>query len=60
VDRRPWQEWLTPGQFAELCPRGQADLDAFYDRVEEQERHGIPAACKDFETYCDVARVAAS
>lgn len=60
MDRPPWQEWLTPGQYAGLFPGGDADLQSFYDRVEDQERtYGIPGICGDFATYYAVASIAA-
>ena len=59
MDRRPWQEWLTPAQYKRLFPGGDADLQDWYDRAEEREQYGIPAVCHDPEVYADVARIAA-
>jgi hypothetical protein len=60
MDRMPWQDWLTETSYRRLFPRGDADLQAFYDRVEDRERrYGIPAVCKDPAVYDRVARIAA-
>ena len=60
MDRPPWQDWPTPELYAELFPGGDADLQAFYDRVEEQERtYGIPSVREDFGTYYAAAKIAA-
>ena len=60
MDRPPWQDWLTSELYERRCPRGDADLQAFYDRAEDRERHGIPAVCHDPGVYLRVARIAAS
>jgi len=57
MDRPPWQAWLTEDLYRELFRGGQADLDAFYDQVEDEERrYGIRAKCRDAEVYAVVAR----
>ena len=34
MSRKPWQEWLTLREFQRMFPGGQADYDAYWDRVE--------------------------
>ena len=46
MDRPPWQDWLTEDLYRELFSGRDADLQAFYDQVEDEQRgYGIPAEC---------------
>ena len=56
-DQSHWWGWLTPRQYARLFPRGQADMDAFLQRVADGEAAGIPARCEDWETLLRVASI---
>jgi hypothetical protein len=59
-----WYERMRdddPALYAELFPRGQADVADFLDRVDEQERrYGIPAKCEHVPTLLRVARIVAA
>jgi hypothetical protein len=55
---RPWYEDLDPEEYAELFPRGQADVDAWVERDTWREQHqGMPRTCEDPGTLENLARV---
>jgi hypothetical protein len=53
-----WYDDLSPEEYAELFPRGQADVDAFIARQAWREQNqGFPRTCEDPEALEDLARI---
>lgn len=45
---RPWYEDLDPEEYADLFPRGKADVAAWVERDAWREQHeGMPRTCED-------------
>ena len=57
-DERPWYEDLDPEEYAELFPRGQADIDAWVKRQTWREQNqDFPRTCDDPGALMDLARI---
>lgn len=57
-DEKPWYEELDAEEYADLFPRGQADVDAWIERDAWREQHqGMPRTCEDAGTLEGLARL---
>jgi hypothetical protein len=53
-----WYDELDPAEYADLFPRGQADVDAFLARQAWREKHQqFPRKCEDAPALMDMARI---
>jgi hypothetical protein len=54
---KPWYDDLSPEEYAELFPRGKADVEAFLARQAWREQNGFPTTCEDPGALMDLARI---